>query len=512
MTPERMLTLFGSRTDDFAVQAADGHYERQRRPVTTFDLDRHLRGEMTVGMYVLDALSRGLWTLIDLDWRNPEWLDRLWRSALGLGIPADAMLREDSGGKGYHLWVFMAQPTEATTLRRIAEVVLKASGVPTSDPSQAHPDGRLRELIELYPKTTNLSATAKSMGQLVKLPLGIHRKTGNWALPIEPLPVNPLSASEVATLLSPWETVKLDAPAAPVVNGAHAQASSKPTVVNTGYRPYPCTDRMLAATWGEGSRNKAVFQIAKRLHVAGYSKEQVNDKLQAWNDAGHLQPHYPAREIRSTVLSAAGHTGMDCLDSDIVPFCSSDCPIYRASHPTAVAPPGSNKVGPRLRVTTSEPPTYHLPLAAGTVVLDSASILDWERVRKVATEQLHVFLPRRRPRDWDQELDAMMRDVEKIAAPPEVSLPGVARSLLTSWLRRATDDPDQVERRSVWLDEAEGVYVFRGDSLIRYMLNIERTMDRKLPWQVVKEAGGQQRSRTLPGGDGEIEVWEIPVR
>lgn len=498
-----MLDLFGARLDDYAVQTEDGRYRRTRQPLTPDVLARHLRGEETCGAYVLDENGMGLWTLVDLDAMEREWLERLFNAGVALGIRPDAMLREFSGSKGYHLWVFMAEKTPGPQLQKIGQIIVERSGVPRTDSRYLHPSGQPRVLIEIYPKTTDMSATPESMGQLVKLPLGIHRKTGQLAMPLDVTgPVAPLTPAEVDQVLAPWANVEF-------LQTGGAASAAPPLPGTAKHTPYPCTESMLGSTWGEGGRNSVVFLLAKRLHVAGYSLDEAIDYISRWA-SDHLQPNLSAREIRSTVRSGFNYTSMDCLNPDVVPHCKVSCPIYAREHPATAV--GGNGVGPRLKVTTSEPPVFALPLSRGVVEVSAEDLNNWERIRVCAMEQLHVWLPRRRPSDWDRELEPLLAQVETVAAPEEVSLSGVIRVLLRQWLGRASDDPDYVDRRSVWRDTEEDVYVFRADAFIRSVLNMERQAPRMLIWEVVREAGGQQRRRTLPGSAQEIDVWEVPIR
>jgi hypothetical protein len=98
--------------------------------------------------------------------------------------------------------------------------------------------------------------------------------------------------------------------------------------------------------------------------------------------------------------------------------------------------------------------------------------------------------------------------VERIAAPAEVSLDGVVSNLLKQWLRRANEDPVQVERRNVWHDTENAVYVFQGDAFIRYVLQIERGVERQRVWHVAKAAGASRTVKTIEGKL--MDVWEVP--
>jgi len=64
--------LWVSRCDVYAVQQSEGGYSKVEEPLTTEIVQRHLRGELTVGVYQLDKENAVKWLCWDLD---PEKLD-----------------------------------------------------------------------------------------------------------------------------------------------------------------------------------------------------------------------------------------------------------------------------------------------------------------------------------------------------------------------------------------------------------------------------------------------------
>lgn len=184
----RMAGLFRGRTDAFARQVVDARGAVAWYPVkgalTEGHLRAHLRGEVTLGVYPHLPDDSVHLAAIDLDvkseYRNAftrdaevrrrltEALTRVMKDArarLGsIGLPA---LAEDSGYKGRHLWLFFASPVPARTIRRLLQTAL--SGMPLP-----------REFaLEVFPKSDRLDRG--QIGNLIKLPLGIHRGSGRRA-------------------------------------------------------------------------------------------------------------------------------------------------------------------------------------------------------------------------------------------------------------------------------------------------------------------------------------------
>jgi hypothetical protein len=180
------LALFRGRDEAFARQWADRDEGKQgyvpvQRPLQAEDLREHLQGRKTYGIYLLTEDSR-VWTgVIDVDLvptlrdqraaagekanirRESVFLyTRLNELAAAAGLTCIA---EVSGGKGYHFWFPVDRPVEAAAMRAGLKVLL---GTLAAD---------LRCFsLEVFPKQDRL--TGKGYGNLVKLPLGVHRVTG----------------------------------------------------------------------------------------------------------------------------------------------------------------------------------------------------------------------------------------------------------------------------------------------------------------------------------------------
>lgn len=177
------LALFKGREDYFAQQD-DSSYHPVAYCLDTFYLRQHLAGDATYGIYVLNIQSYCHFFCIDIDIAKNELNETNFKnrtakySHLGqrvrdtiktltetLGIPREAMLLEETGGRGYHIWIFLNEPISGENAVAFG-AILKSY---------------LNFEIEFFPKQGQLTSSRK-LGNLVKLPLGIHRKYGNNSL------------------------------------------------------------------------------------------------------------------------------------------------------------------------------------------------------------------------------------------------------------------------------------------------------------------------------------------
>lgn len=183
---KQYLSLFAGRQDCFARQWVDRGAGRQgyvpvRHQLRPADLEDHLRGLKTYGIYLLQKDGRIRTAALDADLnksfrggqlsQNQKRLVRreaayLVSRVTTLCIEANCPpLVEYSGVKGYHFWFFFPTATDPAPVRRaLGKLVEQVS----SDLSAFS--------LEVFPKQDHLDS--KGLGNLIKLPLGVHRLSG----------------------------------------------------------------------------------------------------------------------------------------------------------------------------------------------------------------------------------------------------------------------------------------------------------------------------------------------
>ncbi len=180
--------LFSGREGVYARQwysdTGKSGYTPVHQPFTPLVARSHLLGNYTIGIYPLRMNQSVLFMAFDVDIvqealtkaakeQQPHELPRLIRTAHAVArqlLDACAMfdiaaVLEDSGWKGRHLWIFFSEPVPAASARRLGQWLLHTVG-PLPDVCR----------VELFPKQSRLDT--KQLGNLIKLPLGIHRVTG----------------------------------------------------------------------------------------------------------------------------------------------------------------------------------------------------------------------------------------------------------------------------------------------------------------------------------------------
>ncbi len=145
-------TLFVGRANDFARQQPDGSYRRVGRCLTSYEVQAHVNGQWTLGTYLINESGRCSCAVFDADSTNGLQVLRQVQSQLVCqGIPSYL----EASRRGGHLWVFFAAPIPASQVRAWLLPYCPAG-------------------VEFYPK----QAEGAGYGSLIRLPLGVHLRSG----------------------------------------------------------------------------------------------------------------------------------------------------------------------------------------------------------------------------------------------------------------------------------------------------------------------------------------------
>jgi hypothetical protein len=152
ITAEAMGKTFVNRQDCFAVQTEAGQYYSVKDALTVHHIERHLKGEVTLGVYLLGQDTKAKYAVIDAD--DEENFERAMKARENLPFPSYM----ESSRRGGHLWFFFEEPIEGKTAKNFGLEIAKKFLVEA----------------EVYPK----QAESAGPGSCIRLPFGIHKKAG----------------------------------------------------------------------------------------------------------------------------------------------------------------------------------------------------------------------------------------------------------------------------------------------------------------------------------------------
>jgi hypothetical protein len=148
---------FVGRRNPYAVQQADGTYLVVHRLLVDMALYDHLQGDLTIGTYTIDENGKCRNVVWDIDTPDITVLYRL------LDHVDPPYIVEWSGNKGYHVWKSYDPKLPADVAYEYGLQVKEKAGVK----------------CEHFPKQPHLDKGG--FGNLVKLPFGKHRVTGDFS-------------------------------------------------------------------------------------------------------------------------------------------------------------------------------------------------------------------------------------------------------------------------------------------------------------------------------------------
>ncbi len=181
----KFLELFSGREGVYARMWHNSDnsisYSPVNQPFNFQVAKNHLLGNYTVGIYPVRIDNTVLFSVFDVDIKksylepalyNKEDFDALRKAALEVANAIKEVLNvygivsyiEDSGYKGYHVWIFYDEPISAHYVKGFMQNVLKGVSVKYDSIS-----------VEIFPKQSKVKE--KRYGSLVKLPGSFHLKT-----------------------------------------------------------------------------------------------------------------------------------------------------------------------------------------------------------------------------------------------------------------------------------------------------------------------------------------------
>jgi len=259
---ESLKSLFVGRTDTYAEQSPKGNYTRIENPLTEEDIEKHLEGKKTIGVYQLNQESKLKWICFDFDGENLEHQEQFAKN-LYLKLKhtgkCESLLMEFSGKKGYHVWVF-CEETDATSAKIWAEEIAEGE--------RQH---------EIFPKQGEIKKG--QYGNLVKLPLGVHQVSGKrttfYNENFEPLDFEQSKEYLKKIVKKP----KL------VIPKVIVKEIIRTVIKPQGKGEMPDYIKQLIQNGGnEGDRHKNAFIIVKELYNRGFSKEEIIENIRIFNN------------------------------------------------------------------------------------------------------------------------------------------------------------------------------------------------------------------------------------
>jgi hypothetical protein len=243
--PEAQLLLlewerrFLTRRQPYARQQEDASYRWVFQRLDRLALLAHLQGKETLALASRDELGQCRWVCVDAD--EPDGLFQLLlvrQTLTDQGLPS---LLEQSR-RGGHLWLFFSLPQPESLATSTVQALL----------APLYASGQLPQVLEVYPDHTEL-------GHAVRMPLGIHRRTGLRYPFLDqdgaPVDLDDLPAAMACALAQPViRPEQLRAVAAQLGSSSHAARTPR-TPASQPARSVPISTTSTVISWVDARVN-----------------------------------------------------------------------------------------------------------------------------------------------------------------------------------------------------------------------------------------------------------------
>lgn len=220
----------------------------------------HLRGDYALAVFAPEKITRFI--SIDVDAGGKAAVRKVMAALEEIGIPHEEIHVSTSGKKGYHVDIFFKPFIYINKAMNLYRLMIWRSGL---DPKK----------VEFRPTNT----------QAIKIPLGVHAKTGNrcWFLDrdtLEPIEdegyifqIDGMNSDALVPILAEWNKKHWNVLYAEMVcEGTGGSGASRNIEFNDKYYE----EKRLTEP---GTRHNTMVEIARDLRLYGAGRERIEDAL-----------------------------------------------------------------------------------------------------------------------------------------------------------------------------------------------------------------------------------------
>lgn len=310
---------FFHRTSDFAVQRFTSthgwYYQRQHRPITERDVDKHLNKKITLATYPIREDGTSIFLVIDIDMTKDDIpIEVAQQKAVQVvGVVhklfgRGTFLVEDSGNRGYHVWMWFQEPIPTPRVKALGDFI--AAAVESTEGIK----------LEVYPRQ---SAIFEGVGNCIKVPMGRHQKSGN-SNPFVDKNFVP-HGDQIGALAGVREITKTAFNDVFQQRRLEVETISEGTVTGNGL---PCMTNLMREGLHTGARTVALFYLAVNLYQAGLPREYIRYILEDVNELGETSHSHTEIEKAITSAGKKTYSRFPCRRAEADAYCTKSCPFF----------------------------------------------------------------------------------------------------------------------------------------------------------------------------------------
>jgi hypothetical protein len=440
-----------------AGEKQTGQASTIREPVTEELWESHLMGDTGIGIIPITDDATCRWGAIDID--NYELtLEDLAAEVARLRLPL-VVCRSKSGGP--HLYLFCKEFVKAELIRgKLMEfaVALGYAGV------------------EVFPKQTRL-AGANDIGNWINMPYFGGDDTNRYAINYQgdQLDVSGFLALAATMAVSEEELKAIEIE----VSKEHKDFWEDAP---------PCLQCLAARGFGEGGRNKALFNIGVYLrkrhgdtwteHLDAYNQQYMDPPL------GHKEVAYIAKSVNRKAYEYT------CNDTPIVTVCNKQiCLTRKHGIGTSEADPGV-VFGNLVKVET-DPPIWIWDVDGARLELTTQELKEQSRFASKCLEMINKWPNPVKPRQWADLVREKLTNVEIIPAPTDATPEGRMLVLLEQYCtaRATAKTKDELLLNRPWT--SEGRTFFSSVHFHQFLQQNRMNVSERQLWAWLRKRGAE---------------------
>lgn len=270
----------------------------------------HLQGKTTYAPYQVSDKNTVKWLCLDIDYgdETAEISIKLAREIYKM-FGDQRSLIEFSGSKGHHVWVFFDEPIPAGYALSLGHALSQRIDLPVG------------AVIEIYPKQTS----RRLLGNAVKLPLGIHKKTGNRCMFQQP------TKQGLVQYEDQWKALAEVKPlSAKMVMERFAEFESEKPKESIDPEPAPaCLIDIMQNGIRAGFKDEPTFKLANYFRAKGLPEDMALASLTEWNSRNKDPVDEDQLEQKVESAYSSDYSYLPCSSPLFDSTCVSTCPFFK---------------------------------------------------------------------------------------------------------------------------------------------------------------------------------------
>ena len=389
----------------------DGRGRTLQEPLTVDLWERHLKGDLSIGVIPLTDDETCKWGCIDVD-EYPIDTNEILQRIEEMNLPLLPCMTKSGG---VHLFLFTKEPISAFKFQSKLEEIAAAMG---------------RTGDEIFPKQYEWSKQLpkeNQTGNWLNMPYFAGEDTTRYALKPD---------GEAADIEEFFDLVdKVSITERQLDSFIAVKKSRKKQITKQGSmwdEAPPCLIHMKLNGIPEGMRNNALLNYGVLLRKVHPEGEEWKDKLQEINKTVCTKA-LSHSELNTIIQSLEkSEYRYQCGKQPLVDFCQSGiCVTRRYGIDASERDPNFGG----LRKYLTDPPLWHLDVDGRTIVLDTKQLHNFSMYQQRCMEVLNICPPDVKKTDWVAKLNALLQDVQEVEVPADMTKQGLLQEAIYEFCR-----------------------------------------------------------------------------